>query len=413
MATTQTPKVPKMGTETITVLVGPEGGAKKVILHADLVKLHSTYIDNAADQLKALANTEGVESRPVRLSSLPIDDFEVFCAFMYTGHIYTIHDDEQNVKEWELLAKLWVLGKSIQSTSFQDAVVDALMHRGLLSGKYQSKLQLFLAEHLHEPNGMRNFLVDVAASHWNEQKFEDLPASAECVHFYKQLIVTLSAIANGKKVIITTIMIEVHVGASDHIEKFLVHEALAKRRSKFITAALKKCWDEGKQRIVTLPEVSPETFQLFCDFVNTGFCQIPVKKDQEDAAWVQVTDAWLLGDYLDSTSFKDAILDTMLAAIRQTSNRPISMFQEIFGCTRSPSGMRRLLVDLVVYSWPLGTLAKQPVEERCLDFFRDVSVAIELKDKKGLISWDAPYMKDDIKCHYHDHGSEEGCYRKG
>lgn len=210
---------------------------------------------------------------------------------------------------------------------------------------------------------------------------------------------------------IDTVTIDVHVDTDDGADDFLINRELANRHSEFTTTALKDEWKEGKEGILRLPEASPEAFQLFYDFINYGTVQFETSECQEEDDWSVVTEAWLLGDFLASTSFKDAVVDAMTDILHETSDPPVSMCQQIFRSTNLPVGMRKLLVDLAVWTWSAETLAKQPVDPACLDSFRDVAVAAVDKDRKCLGDWDLPYKRDDIGCRYHDHGSDSPCYK--
>lgn len=196
-----TDKQCRLGTSKVTVLVGPDESAKEFILHTDLVKLHSEVISKGADRLKAQSESRNQEKRPVRLPSDSAEDFEVFRAFIYTGHVYSIpeNNNERKSTEWNGLAKLWMLGKSLQSTTFKDAVVDAVLHLIHTSGRTIFHTHETLAQHFHEPTGMTNLLVDIATSYWSDTAMANLDMQAQCLPFYKQVIIQLNDMAKGKQ----------------------------------------------------------------------------------------------------------------------------------------------------------------------------------------------------------------------
>lgn len=200
-------------------------------------------------------------------------------------------------------------------------------------------------------------------------------------------------------------MLEVHVGEDGSAENFLVHAELATRHSKFIATAMGPEWKEGKERILPLPKVLPETFRSFYDFINTSNLQFTISDDQEEKDWNHIAETWLFGDYLKSTSFQDAVVDAMLALMRRTSKFPTTMYQKVYGNSIFPSGMRRLLADVAVFGWFPDTLSHQPSDPKYVDFFRDVAVL-----QREQIELGAPYDWGDVGCHYHDHGSDELCY---
>lgn len=207
-------------------------------------------------------------------------------------------------------------------------------------------------------------------------------------------------------------MIEVHVGTCDDGDEFLMHAELAKRHSKLITTALKGEWKEGKEGVLNLPEVSSADFQIFHDFVNTSKVHFTISSDHEEQDWTRIAKIWLLGDFLESVSFKDAVVDAMLAAMRRTSKIPVTMYQPVFGGTAFPSSMRRLLVDIAVFSWFPDALSNQPSDPKYVDFFKDVAVIERQRNLNSSQSSNAaPYDLPNVKCHYHDHGSGSPCYK--
>lgn len=187
----------RLGTDKVLVLVGPKDGAKSFTLHVDLVKLHSKYIANEVERLERHTESDGQNERSVRLISHSVEDFEIFRAFMYTGHVYSVQPNELGPEEFEMLGRIWALGKSLQSTTFKDAITDAIMSRGFTLNMHSS-LHVTMATHFHESSGLRKFMVDSAASVWGEASIANLPLNSECLHFYKQLIIRLKEISSGK-----------------------------------------------------------------------------------------------------------------------------------------------------------------------------------------------------------------------
>jgi hypothetical protein len=134
---------------------------------------------------------------------------------------------------------------------------------------------------------------------------------------------------------------------------------------------------------VCLPEETPEALQAFLTFLDTGVVHLDHFRraneegtDQEaldeDAKWDNLAEAWLLGDRILSSSFKDATVDKVTSLANEHGTVPASMHREIYRGSAYKSGMRALLVDMAVHSWFPGTLADQPGEPESAEFFRDV-----------------------------------------
>jgi len=122
-----------------------------------------------------------------------------------------------------------------------------------------------------------------------------------------------------------------------------------------------------------------------------------------------------LNDRIDSVSLKDAVVDKVISLVRDSGKVPTSLHRPIFKGSVSRSGMRKLLTDIAVYSWFPGTLADQPGDPECADYFRDVGVEamkrMACAVQGGQVPSLAPYDRQDIGCHYHDHDAEgKPCY---
>lgn len=221
-------------------------------------------------------------------------------------------------------------------------------------------------------------------------------------------------------------MTEVHVGAEE-IEKFVVRKDFATRHSSVIQKALdpENGWKEAKENIVRLPEESSEDFQVFVTFLNTGVIHINHFKgtdegqaeggDTSEEEWDSIAHAWLLGDRIHSTSFKDAIVDKVISLVRDHGKTPASMHRAICKGSVYKSGMRSLLADIAVHGWSKKMMVAQPDDPECAGFFKEI--AAEALERTMLARRDetldiAPYIQLGIECHYHDHDGEgKSCYK--
>lgn len=162
---------------------------------------------------------------------------------------------------------------------------------------------------------------------------------------------------------------------------------------------------------------------MFATFVNTGHIHLASteKQTSEKASgadsmelfWGQFEDAWLLGDRLLSTSFKDAVVDELMDQLRCTDQRPQAMYKAIYKDSVGPSGMRKLLVDITTNTWKQSSLKKQAPDSQYAEFFYDVAVA-SMDRSTNFATSVAPYQCGSwgCGCHYHDHLSDAGCYKE-
>lgn len=158
-------------------------------------------------------------------------------------------------------------------------------------------------------------------------------------------------------------MIDVHVGANGDEQVFRAHSALLSQRSDFFQAAVHKGWKESEEKVVRLPEASPTTFCMFINFIFTGYVppiiHVDRKSTGEDPEWKRLEEAWLLGEYLLSSSSKDAVVDSIISKHKTDATHPVSMCQAIFKSSPPNAGLRRLLVDFTAYFWTSDELVIQ------------------------------------------------------
>jgi hypothetical protein len=218
-------------------------------------------------------------------------------------------------------------------------------------------------------------------------------------------------------------MIEVCVGSGDDAEMFIVRKNLATRYSDVIKKAFAGGWKEAKENVISFPEESPEAFQVFMTFLDTGVIHLNHFKSNDltitqeaehdhaiDEQWNQITQAWLLGEHLFCSSFKDALIDKMLHTLQTTAEIPKTMFPKIIAGSVARSGMRDLLVDIAAYHLFAADLEAQPDNDAsCAAYWKQVAIAYRHRITNPSLS--APYDQVDVECRYHDHGENKPCYK--
>lgn len=205
-------------------------------------------------------------------------------------------------------------------------------------------------------------------------------------------------------------MISVHVGDDDDRRFLSVHQGLVTQISSFFEAAMRKGWKEGEEGIVRLPEESHAAFCTFLAFLYTGQIYSERAETEDSQEWNHLEEAWLLGEHLLSTSFKDSVVDAMISKLQEGKACPLSMFPVIFRNSTTSAGVRRLLVDVAAYSWSESDLASQ----NNLSDIGDVHIALSrvLMSRVHSPKQCAPYKSSDVGCHYHEHQKVEQCYRR-
>lgn len=173
-------------------MVGPDGSEEEFLIYADLAKQHSKVIET---NIKLAMGLE--KSRP-RMPERSAAYFKIFVSFIYTGRIHTVSKSTES-SEWRLLSELWVLGQALQSTTFKDAVVDAMVERRTTLNKFHNKAYVIMAEHLQTLQqtraGVGKLLVDTAVSARKHDVYTDeLSDVPGCLHFYGEVVKGLDRI---------------------------------------------------------------------------------------------------------------------------------------------------------------------------------------------------------------------------
>lgn len=195
------------------------------------------------------------------------------------------------------------------------------------------------------------------------------------------------------------------VGPIDKHSDFTVHEHFLRAHSPFFEAALGRDWKESQERLVTLPECTPQVFELYTQWIYCHRVGIP-KEGQKIRLLVTAS---ILGDQLQDGHFRDAITDKLARYSLERNRHFRTSLTLIYTNTKEDDKLRRLAIDSVVYSG-IGN-----------DW---VKVGKEKKDVSGEALWDllarcrevgskssrsdAPFAID--MCHYHIH--QDGvCYK--
>lgn len=149
----------------ITVIVGKGDSATTFYVHEDVAKAHSDFF------AAALRNGwKESEERVVRLPEETAERFRVFAKFLYTGKIFSRKEgDKPSAKEdweWDRLSGCWRLGDKLGSTSFQDAIVDAINHKIESTKSCPTQLHQGAYRDTATSNSLRRLAVDIAVWNW-------------------------------------------------------------------------------------------------------------------------------------------------------------------------------------------------------------------------------------------------------
>lgn len=198
--------------------------------------------------------------------------------------------------------------------------------------------------------------------------------------------------------------------------EFFIPEEMLIQHSDFAAAALKSGWRESQQRTIELPTQESRVFEIFANFVCTGkihsfevgdISYVGVDKDfHYDKEWHRLGDCWLLGDMLQSCSFKDAVTDAIVQKHLERGMHPTELWESAYGETVGENGFRRLVVDFAAFEWTKECFQECDVETP--------SVAAFLRDTNMRFLDKGSGEENPLRqpgCRYHDHGREKPCYK--
>jgi len=178
------------------------------------------------------------------------------------------------------------------------------------------------------------------------------------------------------------------VGNAPTPAEYHVHETLLKSKSKFFDAALNKCWMEGREGRVLLPEDDPEIFEVYQNYIYTKV--LPVKVPNPDLKlegnenhpeYFTLAKLYAFGEKVQDVSFKNAVMKAFLGRMGEPVGsvgkwNPITKVVDIiYGATMPDSRARQLMVDVHVNLGASHWITTD-LEENNKEFLMDLSRAL-------------------------------------
>ncbi|QDS75898.1 hypothetical protein FKW77_002513 [Venturia effusa] len=207
---------------------------------------------------------------------------------------------------------------------------------------------------------------------------------------------------------------------------FFVYEDLFRAQSPFFEAALGRDFIEAKDRVVKLPEHTPDAFDVYLRWANSYQIFVPgmegrsCHSDDEKNTQHEIMifslfcRAYVLGDVLQDSDFKDALIDAFIEEVALREGWPTKEARYVYENTMRDAPMRHVLAAMAA----TGCLGEFDQEIRgddfCnesarefgnIDFFCDVlKIADQMLSKTtGTIAW------HEETCRFHEHKSGP-CY---
>ncbi|KXT07544.1 hypothetical protein AC578_10138 [Pseudocercospora eumusae] len=192
---------------------------------------------------------------------------------------------------------------------------------------------------------------------------------------------------------------------------FHVNEELLCSGSEFFKAALQKEWREGQMHVVELPEQSPETFNVYLNWLYQKQVFVGIEADEGPELswpWSKQIQAYALGDLLMDIDFKDAIVDALMVLMHTKAQTPAlyrlpsaSNRKLLYKVTATGGKARKMLAHRIAEG-PFGLINDNEDPAMLYDIIQKLA---EKNRSRSIVAA--------ARCDFHEHeDGEENCYRK-
>lgn len=179
---------------------------------------------------------------------------------------------------------------------------------------------------------------------------------------------------------------------------------------------------------VRLADQNSPTFRIYVQWLYSGrlHTKLYFKEGSEASGnvhrneWLQLVNAYLLGEKLADTDFRDLVLDACLDWFGEASRKDLLIIvqsvREAYTQLAKNSPLRQLVVDIAAWHFDHQTVKKFQEVESVVDFPKsfllDMLAAMSARfqgtgSSFGIVS---PVLKGRGTCEYHCHGDEK-CYK--
>jgi hypothetical protein len=164
-------------------------------------------------------------------------------------------------------------------------------------------------------------------------------------------------------------VITICIGAEK--KEYFVHQDIASKSSKYVKAALSRQWEESRTLQIQLPEVDSRPFEGYSHWLYTNAILLTTN---DPFPMYELVELYILGDYLDDSAFRSAVLEHMLCIRFEQGMMPCGASVALARArTASTSPLCKVLTELVL-SRPLSYTADsfRNDDEYPRDFIIDV-----------------------------------------
>ncbi|KAK3712642.1 hypothetical protein LTR37_009085 [Vermiconidia calcicola] len=206
---------------------------------------------------------------------------------------------------------------------------------------------------------------------------------------------------------------DIAVLVGEEKERIVVHKNILCSSSPFFKAACDGGWKESRERTVSLPDVTRDTFLIYTQWLYTGTLELDDELDVKNISSLPegsrkktatrgfdaIGRCYVLGDFIGDKCFCNILTDRLITFNKTINVSPYgNMVKMYWDRLREGSGLRRSLVDLCACHLKDTAFADRSTEMPH-SFLAEMTRVLLAGRKKDLI---APTKNED-KCSYHEH----------
>ena len=176
---------------------------------------------------------------------------------------------------------------------------------------------------------------------------------------------------------------------------------------------MKMKWTGDNDRILELPDDEPENIKVYVTWLysNRIFTKPEGEVNEESGGGIDgLIDAYIFGDKIQDSDFKDAIIDALIEINKETKTYFTDACQ-IWESTPPGALIRRYMVDTFVWKGDEDWLEDSIAPHLNQEFLVELGRALYKRTKSPTdYTGVTPFVRD--SCLYHEHTSKgEPCYK--
>lgn len=165
--------------------------------------------------------------------------------------------------------------------------------------------------------------------------------------------------------------VTIEVGATDNAETHTIHAEVLEKQSPFWKSALKKCWEEGAEGKIKLPEDDQDAVSTYLEWIYSSIIETnPLRNDEMsvkelDAEFEHLARVYVFGEKIQDKEFCNRTMDRIL-------NRAagLALFSDIVCCYPTTKAVK------IIYD---GTPEGSPARELCVWLQSRIGLAENVK----------------------------------